>query len=135
MPDRKISPRRNYYSLWYSKNREKSLANTKKWQEEHKEQYKIDIKRRNAEIKLQVIEHYSNGTIKCLCCEESNIKFLTIDHLGERGIGTEHRKKLKDYNIYYWLKKNGFPEGYQVLCYNCNCGRDKNGGICPHKEI
>jgi hypothetical protein len=19
-----------------------------------------------------------------------------------------------------------------VLCWNCNCGRAKNGGICPH---
>jgi hypothetical protein len=22
-----------------------------------------------------------------------------------------------------------------VLCFNCNCGRYHNGGICPHKQI
>jgi hypothetical protein len=24
------------------------------------------------------------------------------------------------YGFYTWLKKNGFPEGLQVLCMNCN---------------
>jgi hypothetical protein len=22
-----------------------------------------------------------------------------------------------------------------VLCYNCNCGRERNGGICPHTGV
>jgi hypothetical protein len=26
-------------------------------------------------------------------------------------------------------------EGYQVLCSNCNRGRWRNGGECPHKVI
>jgi hypothetical protein len=21
-----------------------------------------------------------------------------------------------------------------VLCYNCNCGRARNGGVCPHQQ-
>jgi hypothetical protein len=32
------------------------------------------------------------------------------------------------------LRKNGFPEGFQVLCANCNIGRHINGGICPHES-
>jgi hypothetical protein len=24
--------------------------------------------------------------------------------------------------------------GFQVLCWNCNCGRAFNNGICPHVE-
>jgi hypothetical protein len=32
-----------------------------------------------------------------------------------------------------WLKRNNFPSGYRVLCMNCNHGRKRNGGICPHE--
>jgi hypothetical protein len=28
---------------------------------------------------------------------------------------------------------NDFPPGFQLLCSNCNHGRARNGGICPHK--
>ena len=32
-----------------------------------------------------------------------------------------------------WLKTNGWPrEGYQLLCCNCNQGKTRNGGVCPH---
>jgi hypothetical protein len=31
--------------------------------------------------------------------------------------------------------KNNFPRGYRILCYNCNCGRALNNGICPHKDF
>lgn len=24
---------------------------------------------------------------------------------------------------------------YQLLCFNCNCGRHRNGGVCPHKGV
>lgn len=33
-----------------------------------------------------------------------------------------------------WLKDNKYPKGFQVLCTNCNTGRHRNGGICPHKD-
>lgn len=26
----------------------------------------------------------------------------------------------------------GFPAEYQILCFNCNIGRSRNGGRCPH---
>ena len=41
--------------------------------------------------------------------------------------------KTKSSKFYLWLKRNNFPPGYQVLCWNCNCGRSINNGICPHK--
>jgi hypothetical protein len=31
------------------------------------------------------------------------------------------------------LCKNGFPKGFQTLCMNCNWGKYRNGGQCPHK--
>lgn len=35
--------------------------------------------------------------------------------------------------MYRWLKKQGFPKGdFRVMCFNCNLGRQRNGGECPH---
>jgi len=89
--------------------------------------------RRQAD-KLLVFNAY--GGCKCACsgCLESNIKFLTIDHINNNG--TSERKNFGSGGIFYkYLIKNNYPAGYQVLCYNCNCGRGANGGICPHVEL
>ncbi len=74
------------------------------------------------------------GGYKCICCGEEERDFLTIDHAN--GDGWEHRKTVKATNLYHWLKQNKFPPGFQVLCYNCNCGSGKANmkGICPHKR-
>jgi hypothetical protein len=60
-------------------------------------------------------------------------KFLTLDHVNNDG--HEHRKVLKHRNpatLYRWIIENNFPPMFQVLCFNCNCGKNVNGGICPH---
>jgi hypothetical protein len=80
-------------------------------------------------IKAEVFTHYGTS---CACCGESNPGFLTIDHIN--GCTKEERKTQGlGTGFYCWLRKNGFPEGFQTLCYNCNSGRATNGGICPHK--
>ena len=85
-------------------------------------------------LKFEVLYHYSNGKMKCGCCGESNQKFLTLDHIS--GGGGEHRKQFgNSKGVYRNLRKNNFPEGYQVLCFNCNCGRQHNNGVCPHKAL
>lgn len=35
--------------------------------------------------------------------------------------------------MYQSLRKQGYSKdlGLQVLCWNCDCGRDVNGGVCP----
>ncbi len=66
---------------------------------------------------------------------EKRIQFLTIDHV--EGEGNIQRKALFGYNVggvhmYRWLKRNNYPNGFQVLCMNCNWAtRYRN--ICPHK--
>lgn len=45
--------------------------------------------------------------------------------------------RSKSYNprrLFRWIIENNFPEGFQVLCYNCNLGRAHCGGVCPHKS-
>ena len=69
--------------------------------------------------KKQVMEHYSNGKLKCGHCGFAEIDGLSIDHIeGRKKWG--HGKELGSNRLYDWLKKNKFPIGFQVLCHNCN---------------
>lgn len=80
-------------------------------------------------LKSRVIEAYGG---KCSCCGESNVAFLTIDHTN--GAGCKHRRDIGTSRIYNWLESRNYPPNeFQVLCFNCNCGRQINGGICPHQ--
>lgn len=63
---------------------------------------------------------------------------VCITKNGEQTIkndGKEHRTLAKGANMASWLRRNGYPGGIQVLCFNCNLGKSINKGICPHKEI
>jgi hypothetical protein len=79
-----------------------------------------------------VIEAYGG---KCACCQEKEFSFLSIDHIDNDG--AEHRKKhsLKaGIKTYRFLINKNFPKGFQVLCFNCNFGKQINHGICPHQN-
>lgn len=70
---------------------------------------------------------------KCACCGETRRAFLTIDHVNNDG--AEHRRQVRSADIYTWLRKRGFPqENFVMLCLNCNMGKHRNKGICPHAE-
>jgi hypothetical protein len=73
------------------------------------------------------IEAY--GGYVCRCCGETWKPFLTIDHID--GGGNQHRKKVGAANVYRWLRLNGYPPGFQVLCMNCQFGK-RICGVCPH---
>ena len=81
---------------------------------------------------MKVLNHYSGNPPLCVCCSEEHLDFLTIDHID--GGGYKHRKEIKAVgnNFYTWLINNGFPDGYQVLCMNCNWSKRLNNGKCIH---
>ena len=86
------------------------------------------------ELKAEVYAAY--GGACCACCGESEPNFLQLDHID--GDGCKHRKALggpsaSGIRTYQDLKQRGFPPGFQILCANCNFGRHRNGGTCPHK--
>lgn len=84
-----------------------------------------------ARVREEVFAHY--GGNKCMCCGETEPMFLSIDHINNDG--HIHRRTITAAkSIYQWLKARGYPPGFQVLCINCNLGKAKNGGICPHKS-
>lgn len=97
----------------------------------NKLKHKVWEKRHNNRVRYEVLYHYSNGIMECRCCHENCYDFLTIDHVNNDG--AEHRRKING-SLYRWLIKNNFPEGYQVLCYNCNCAKG-NYGKCPHEYM
>ena len=37
----------------------------------------------------------------------------------------KHRKETGGANLYVWLRKNNYPIGFQILCYNCNLVKSK----------
>lgn len=66
-----------------------------------------------------VIFHYGN---QCVQCGEDDYTKLTIDH--KNGNGTTHRKEMTTNIIDYLYNNMVDKDGYQVLCYNCNCSKD-----------
>lgn len=68
----------------------------------------------------QVIAHYSGGSNKCAHCPENRLAALDLDHIN--GGGTRERKATgrSSQEIYRHAIRDGFPEGFQVLCRNCN---------------
>lgn len=79
----------------------------------------------NRQIKEKLILGYGG---RCNCCGETRFEFLTLDHVNNDG---KQERQLRGQQIYKRLIKEGFPTGYQILCYNCNCAKGIYG-ICPH---
>ncbi len=86
-------------------------------------------KTRNAKKREIVLGHYGGKPPRCSCCGESTYKFLCLDHIHNNG--SEHRASLNT-DIYSWIIRNDYPDGFQVLCHNCNFAKSAYGG-CPHK--
>lgn len=101
--------------------------------EKIKRQQRIRDVRRKERLRKLVLEHYGGSPPKCACCGETEIRFLTVDHINPTHKPDRKGKRKRGVN-YGWIVKNDFPEGFQILCFNCNCGRYYNGGICPHKN-
>ncbi len=83
-------------------------------------------------LRLQVLEAYGGTPPSCACCGVAHLEFLAIDHVG--GGGNAHRKAIgatKPIDMCRWLKRNGFPPGFRVLCHNCNSALG-HYGYCPH---
>ena len=128
---------------WYWKNRDKELEYGRRWKEKNREktrEYARKYHRNNKEkerlqkqkVRFKVLSHYSNGVPKCKCCGETHLEFLTIDHIHNNG--AEERKTIgSGQGFYYWIIKNNYPEGLQILCYNCNCAKG-HYGECPHQR-
>ena len=133
--------------IWASNNREKMLEYGRKYRETHRgecnkrsrermranpEPHRIAVRKYQMKLRLEVLTTYGGNPPQCACCGESYIEFLAIDHIG--GGGNKHRKQIGQGwgRLYLWLKRQGYPPGYRVLCHNCNMSLAFYG-YCPHQ--
>lgn len=93
-----------------------------------------NTKQLNFEAKIAAFAAY--GGCFCKCCSEDQLDFLTLDHVN--GDGAEHRRAVGRGGtaFYQWLRRNNYPNDppLEVLCWNCNIGRYRNSGVCPHSD-
>jgi hypothetical protein len=81
-------------------------------------------------LKIKVLMHYG---AKCVCCGESQIEFLTLDHINNDGAKHKRTIKKRGSQFYRWIVQNLYPNFLRVLCWNCNCALG-SFGYCPHAE-
>ena len=83
------------------------------------------MERYRRKLKNEVFSHYG-GPI-CAHCGLTAEAALSIDHIA--GGGNKHRKEIgaPSHSFYVWLRKNGFPPGFQVLCMSCQFIKKEKG--------
>lgn len=116
---RKIKERQK---LWYTK-----MASTAEGRQKL-QKYGKDKRQRT---RRRFIEKYGG---KCACCGETNEGFLSLDHVNSDG-HIERKRNTRSYNQALLSILENLPPDprYQILCYNCNMGRQFHGdGVCPH---
>ena len=147
------SYQKEYYSRPETKAKLKVYRNSPKIKAKEKEkrdrpEVKEKLKNERIDTRLKVLQYYSkhlsNSDIPCCkCCKELIIDFLAIDHIAGRTqmdsepklVKLGYSSKLEGSSLQKWIIKNNFPEGFQILCQNCNFskGKKKNNNKCAHE--
>lgn len=131
-------------AAWREKNREKIREQTKAYYETHKNEWRAGERRRRAanpdqtrlvtrefrrRVRLEVLTKYG---LRCVCCGETELAFLTIDHV--QGGGRRHRERIGGTTaLYNELRRQPKSPDFRILCSNCNCARGFYG-TCPHES-
>ncbi len=112
---------------WYLRNREHALAIAKARREADPELERLRVRKANWKLRTDMIAAYGG---RCVCCDEAEPRFLTLDHIN--GDGKLHRATVGLGNVLRDLKKRGWPqEGFRLLCWNCHMAITHHGA-CPH---
>ena len=113
----------------------------KKYQKDNGKRMNQNSRYYNEDLRFEVCltysKRHSNSDIPCCrCCgENTDVRFLAIDHIQGKKNLPKSEAKLGGDKLILFLRKNNFPDGYQVLCHNCNAakGFPKNNNECPMK--
>lgn len=109
-----------------------STEQVRQWRRDNPDADSKQRKKRYTAYREEALHHYGGVIPKCACCEESHKEFLALDHI--EGGGNIHRKETgKGFAFYLWLRKNGYPPLFRILCHNCNSSMGYYG-YCPHQK-
>jgi len=104
----------------YADHKEQRKEYRKSYYEQNRDSLNQKASKKRAGRKAEIMTHYSGGTPKCARCGEDDLIVLCLDHIN--GGGRKHRQEVCNKGVYFynWVYNNGFPDGFQVLCCNCN---------------
>ena len=111
---------------WNKANRAKCAAATRRHYQRNKESKKQYARDQRDRLRRAALARYGNI---CACCGECDPAFLTIDHIVPAG---KRKSEYERKALYAWLKSQGYPDGFQTLCWNCNMAKGA-GKVCPHQ--
>jgi len=124
---------RNNYHIIKKKNPQKLKDYANKWRSNNIDRARELARNSWHRRRLGVLKYYSNGKPKCACCGETEIEFLSIDHINGGGLKESREKGYGRGGLMRWIINNNYPKGFQILCHNCNFAKG-HYGECPHKK-
>jgi hypothetical protein len=113
----------------------------KKYEKDNRKRLNQNSRYYNEDMRFEVClaysKRHSNSDIPCCrCCgENTDVRFLAMDHIQGRKNLPKKEAGLSGDKLILFLKKNNCPEGYQVLCHNCNSAKGHSkDNKCPHQR-
>lgn len=95
----------------------------------------LNLREYRWKVMLRALVAYGSDPPKCACCEETNPKFLTLSHPDNDG--GAHRRAVggSGSSMAYRLMRRKWPKVPRIIveCFNCNLGRRRTSGECPHR--
>jgi len=108
-----------------------STEQVRQWRRDHPDADSKQRRKRYAAYRDEALSAYGGLDPTCSCCGENTREFLALDHI--EGGGNNHRKETgRGFAFFLWLRKNGYPPLFRILCHNCNSSMGYYG-YCPHK--
>ena len=97
----------------------------------------IQTQQRRVEAQIQALEYYSGfSPPKCVLCGYTNLLALQLDHIN--GDGASFRRQNEHAtgkSLCLFLRKRSWPNGYRVLCANCQCLERERLGVNGGKKV
>jgi len=139
--------KKEYQQSEVGKAKTKAYKQTENWNETQKKY--VQSEKGHQGRRLKVLQHYSkslsNSDIPCCrCCGENfHIDFLALDHItGRKEMDSEpelkklgYSSKIRAGTLTKWIIDNNYPDGFQILCNNCNQAKfQSKNNTCPHKR-
>lgn len=123
--------KKEYNRRYRQEHREETREKARKWTQENPERKRLVTEKANQRVRIETLTYYGQGKLSCIKCGFSDILALTLDHIN--GDGNKHRRRDKKIAmggvpLYYQLRKQGYPKGYQTLCMNCQFIKERQNG-------